>query len=99
MSNNIEETLYRLSISQLKALKILTHSKEVLVSTSASKDIGKEGKALGGIFSAMSRRDFNGQKLILPWGKVENGRVIRWKLNEKLISKDRLLKITKELVG
>jgi hypothetical protein len=71
----------------------------VISSTASSKNIGKEGKALGGVFSSLSRQKINGECLVIPWGKAESGRGLRWKLNTKLISQKRLLEVTKELLS
>lgn len=97
---SIEDKLHRLSPSQLRALLLLAKSKKgIISSTASSKNIGKEGKALGGVFSSLSRQKINGERLVIPWGKAESGRGLKWKLNVKLISKDRLLKIVGELLN
>lgn len=97
---SIEDKLHRLSPSQLRALLLLAKSKNgVISSTASSKNIGKEGKALGGVFSSLSRQKINNGKLVIPWGKAESGRGLRWKLNTKLIAQKRLLEVTKELLA
>jgi len=94
----VENRLHRLSPSQLRALLLLAKSENGMISASASSDsIGKKGKALGGVFSALSRQKIGEDRFVLPWGKMENGRDLRWKLNEKLVSKELLLKVIKEL--
>lgn len=98
--NLIENTIHHLSPSQLRALNMLAKSKRgILSSSSSSKQIGKKGKALGGVFSAMARREFNGEKLIIAWGKSEDGRGLNWRLNEKIIKKSVLAKITDEILS
>ncbi len=98
--DRIEEALYHLTHSQLRALFALAKTKNGLISSANSKkSIGKKGKALGGIFSSLVRRKINGESLVLPWGKSEDGRGLRWKLNEKLITKTKLLQITGELLS
>ena len=98
--DSIENIIYRLSPSQLRALNLLAKSKKGIVSSSSSsKDIGKQGKALGGVFSAISRRNFGSEKLILPWGKSFDGRGLNWRLNEKVITKEKLAKITTEILS
>lgn len=95
----IENILHRLSPSQLRALFLLAKSKKGIISSSASgKDIGKVGKALGGVFSSLVRHNINGDHIVIPWGKSDDGRGLRWKLNEKLISRDNLKKIVNELL-
>lgn len=97
--NQIESRLHRLSPSQLRALLLLAKSKKgIISSTASSKNIGKEGKALGGVFSSLSRQKINGERLVIPWGKAESGRGLRWKLNTKLITQKRLLEVAKELL-
>lgn len=95
----ITDIIHRLSPSQLKALFLLSKTRDGILSSSENENkIGKKGKALGGVFSSLVRHKINGQSIVLPWGKSETGRGLRWKLNEKLITKDKLLKITKELL-
>ena len=95
----IEKIIRHLSPSQLRALFFLAKNKNgIISSTGSAKEIGKEGKALGGVFSSLARKKINGQYFIIPWGKDASGRGLKWKLNEKLITKDKLLKITKELL-
>jgi len=94
-----ENRLYRLSPSQLRALFLLAKSKDGIVSaTTTSKELGKEGKALGGVFSALSRQVIDNQHLVLPWGKSADGHGLRWKLNTKLISIEKILQITHDLL-
>jgi len=95
----VEEKIRYLSPSQLLVLFFLAKSeKGVESSVTIGKKIGKEGKSLGAIFSSLVRRKIRGSSLILPWGKDASGHGLRFKLNEKLISKKRLLAITKELL-
>jgi len=97
--DTIENKLHRMSPSQLRALFQLAKSKAgIISSTTSSKEVGKKGKALGGVFSSLSRQIINEQHLVIPWGKAENGRGLRWKLNEKLISQNRLLEVTRSLL-
>src|SRR3989339_1070363 len=95
----IEDVIHHLSPSQLRALYLLSKAKNgIISSTVSSEKIGKLGKALGGVFSSLVRHKINGEHLIIPWGKSETGRGLRWKLNEKIVTKDKLLKVTKELL-
>ena len=94
-----ENRLHRLSPSQLRALFLLAKSKDGIVSSTAtSKELHKEGKALGGVFSSLSRQIIQGEHLVLPWGMSLGGHGLRWKLNTKLISKDKLAQITADLL-
>lgn len=96
----IENTIHHLSPSQLRALYLLSKSPKGIISSSdSSKSIGKKGKALGGVFSSLFRHKINGQNLVLPWGKSETGRGLKWKLNTKLISQERLKKIVSEMIN
>ena len=95
----VERRLYRLSPNQLRALLELAKTKEgIIVATQTASHLKKKGKALGGIFSSLSRQVINGEHLVTPWGRSADGYGLRWKLNTKLISKDRVLQITKELL-
>ena len=99
-NKKIEGKLYRLSPGQLRALHFLAKSKEGIISSNDSADrVGKKGKALGGIFSSLYRQNFGGEMLVMPWGRSESGRGLRCKLNEKVIAKENLLKITQMLLG
>jgi len=95
----IENIIHHLSPSQLKALFLLSKSPKGIISSSeSSKSIGKSGKALGGVFSSLLRHKINGQNIVIPWGKSEDGRGLRWKLNAHLITQERLKKIVSELI-
>lgn len=95
----IEDVIHHLSPSQLRALYLLSKAKNgIISSTVSSKKIGKLGKALGGVFSSLVRHKINGEHLIIPWGKSETGRGLRWKLNTKIVNQQKLAQITKELL-
>jgi len=96
----IEDKLYRMSPDQLRALFLLAKSKDgIISSTDSAPQIGKNGKSLGGLFSSLSRQRVGGQSLVLSWGRPVSGHGLRWRLNEKLMTKQRLLVITKELLA
>ncbi len=96
----IEDKLYRLSPLQLRAIFVLAKSKNgIVASTETSKEVGKKGKALGGVYSSLARQKFGNEHLIIPFGRSTTGHGLRWKLNEKLISKERLIKIVKEILS
>ena len=95
----VEARIRRLSYNQLKALSVLCQNELGLASSSvAGKKIGITGKALGGIFSSLSRQKIAGQPLLIPVGRDAAGRGLRWRLNTKLISVKRLREITTELL-
>ena len=92
----VEAKIRRLSLRQLKALAFLCQNEKGLgSSTAAGERIGVKGKSLGGVFSSLSRQKIKGEPLILPFGRSEDGRGLRWRLNTKLIS----IKDLKALVG
>jgi hypothetical protein len=89
-----------MSLSQLKALAVLAASKNGIVEAEdTSKKLGLTGKSLGGVFSSLSRQNINGQALVLPRGRSVGGRGLRWVLNEKVISKDKLKQVVREVLG
>lgn len=94
--DDIEEKIHRLSQTQLHILLLLAKSANGIISP--SKIFIKTGKALGGVISSLSRRQINGESLIQAWGRNDKGQ-LRWKLNSKLITQEKLLKITKELLA
>jgi len=96
----IESRLYRLSMNQLKVLKLLAESRRGVVdSARVGKKIGLRGKALGGVFSSLARQRVGKERLILPWGRSREGVGLRWRLNTKLISQRRLAKIVDQLLA
>lgn len=60
--------------------------------------MGKEGKSLEAVFFLLTRRKFGDDVLIIPFGKNGSGHGLRWKLNRRLIKKERLLTLVKELI-
>jgi hypothetical protein len=92
--------IYRMSLNQLKALEVLAESKNGIIEADDSiKIVGLKGKNLGGVFSALSRQKIGKENLILPWGRAENCRGLRWKLNTNIVDPKKLVKIIKEVLG
>lgn len=88
-----------MSPRQLRALKAICLSPGGIVSSVLTSDsIDAVGKSLGGVYSSLSRQRIGRDSLILPWGKSPEGRGLRWKLNEKLITKKNLLAIVRSLL-
>lgn len=86
-------------MSQLRALEVLIESKDgVIEAYDTEKVLGLEGKALGGVFSSLSRQVINNQSLVLPWGRSQAGRGLRWKLNNEIFNKYELGKIIREIL-
>ncbi len=99
MLKDIEDRLHRLSQSQLSALFLLSKSPNGIISSiETAQVVGKMGKALGGVFSSLSRQHIHDQPIVVPWGKAVNGRGLKWKLNTTLIQKDELFKVCSELL-
>lgn len=71
----------------------------VISSTKSAESIGIHGKALGGVYSSLSRQRIAGQRLVFPWGKSADGRGLRWKLNDNLIDQKRLAVLIKPLIA
>lgn len=88
----------RLSWNQLRALRVLAkNSRGIIEAEEAEKEVGLKGKALGGVFSSLARQQLNGEHLIEAWGRAAESRSLRWKLNEKTISQDKLREIIEEV--
>ena len=88
-----------MSLNQLKALEVLVESKGGMIEADDSiKTVGLKGKSLGGIFSSLSRQKVGKESLILPWGRAEAGRGLRWKLNTNLVNVKELKKAVKEVL-
>ena len=87
-----------MSQNQLKALKMLADSKDILIeAVESAKLLGLEGKALGGVFSSLSRQRIDEVSLLEPRGRSKSGRGLRWKLNVNAINKNKLKEILKEI--
>lgn len=98
--NNWVYELHRMSLNQLKALEVLASSKNgIIEANDSSKKVSLKGKNLGGIFSSLSRHKVGEDGLILPWGRAEGGRGLRWKLNTKLIDQKELKEVIKEILA
>lgn len=63
------------------------------------KLVGLKGKSLGGIFSSLSRQKIGKESLILPWGRSEAGRGLRWKLNTRVVEVKEFRSIIKEVLS
>lgn len=61
--------------------------------------MGVVGKSLGGVFSSLARQKFHNQPLLIPYGRGTEGRGLRWKLNERLVSLSDLRSIVSELLS
>lgn len=92
--------IYRMSLNQLKALEVLVESKDGMIEAYDSiKLVGLKGKSLGGIFSSLSRQKIGKESLILPWGRSEAGRGLRWKLNTRVVEVKEFRSIIKEVLS
>ncbi len=92
--------LHRLSPNQLRALQLLAKNQNAIISsTESGKALGLQGKALGGVYSSLSRQKIQGKYLIMPWGRTPDAQGLRWKLNEELVTRSKLLQITKDLLA
>ena len=91
--------IHRLSLNQLKALAVLAASENGIVEAlESSGNLKLEGKALGGVFSSLSRQVIDGEYLIEARGRSIVGRGLRWKLNEKTISREKLAETVREVL-
>ena len=88
-----------MSLNQLGALKVLVNSKKGIIEAyEAEKELGLKGKALGGVFSSLSRQKIDGQSLVLVWGRSQAGRGLRWKLNTEVINMIELKRDIREII-
>lgn len=98
--DRVEHKIRSLSHNQLKALSLLGQAEGGLASSSSTGiQIGITGKSLGGVFSSLCRQIVFDQALIIPFGRGEVGRGLRWKVNERLISVRELNRLVKEVLG
>lgn len=98
-NQKLAKRVSRLSRNQLRALLVFANAPSgVVESREMAKKLGISGKALGGLFSSLSRNNFQGQSLIIPLGKEEAGRGLRWRLNKQVIDSDRLKTIIEEIL-
>ena len=81
-------------------MAVLAGSKDGIVEAVESSDnLHLEGKALGGVFSSLARQVIDGEYLIEAWGRSQTTRGLRWKLNQKTISLERLKEVVEEVLG
>lgn len=79
---------------------MLVESKNGIIEAYDAENIlGLEGKALGGVFSSLSRQKIHGQSLVLVCGRSEASRGLRWKLNTQEINVLELIEIMREIIG
>ncbi len=103
---NIEGVLRRLSVKQLEALLTFIPSgsrtgeflnvNRASASVHTAEDENKK-KAVGGIISTLSKLKIENENLILAAGKDEEG--MRWILNEKVITREKLKEILLQIPG
>lgn len=83
----------------MRALLVLCRSKKgIIIANQAIKVVGLKGKAIGGVFSALSRQRVDGEALVEVWGRAEVGRGLRWKLNTKVVDQKWLGGVIKEVL-
>ncbi len=88
-----------MSLNQLKALWVLVNNQASVVEAIDSADtLGLKGKALGGVFSSLSRQQINGESLVEPYGRSLGNRGLRWKLNQKAMEIAELKVLLKEVL-
>lgn len=99
MDSKVVWKIRRMSINQLRVLMELVRSKNGVVEAGdVSKKLGLEGKAMGGVFSSLSRQRIGDKSLVMPYGRSEDGRGLRWKLNEDLVDRDKLKSLLGDLL-
>jgi len=95
----VEAKIRRLSLNQLKALLLLSQEKRGLTSsTSLGNKLGIKGKALGGIFSSLSRQRLAGKPLIIPFGREPGGRGLYWRVNPEVASAQELSQLINSIL-
>lgn len=102
----VENKLRRATKGQLTALNIIAKAPNSLATTSEIQNVlysqvgnsaGTADQSIGGTISAISRIRVNQEPLIIPMGK-DDEEGMRWKLNEKLLEKDKLNEIISEIL-
>lgn len=95
----IEDKLRRASLNQLQAFFVFIKSPETVVTTSDISDsTSTADQSLGGIISGLSRFKTKEGSLIIPAGRLRDRR-LRWRLNEKVITKEKLSELLDEIFG
>lgn len=86
MERPYDRELGKLSLSQLKVLKVLLLNPERILTTGEiARRSGIIEKGLGGVLSAMSRKRLDEEALILPMGRDEK-RNLRWRVSSRAIT-------------
>jgi len=94
----VEAKLRRLSLDQLRALLFLCGRTGAVSSLVVGEKIGLKGKSLGGIFSSLSRQKIRRQPLVLPYGREEGKRNLRWRFNEAIMPSLKVKSIIKKIL-
>ena len=91
--NEIEDRIRSLHVSQLRILKTLSAEADGILSSKEIADTtGSSATTFGALVSSLARfKDKNGQPLVVKVGRNDDG--LRWKLNEKVIERQKLLEI------
>lgn len=87
ISDEIEKVLRRGSIEKIAILdELLKEDMTTFTTVTASGVLSQTGKELGGTISSLSRTKINGEPLIVPVGKAEQGTL--WKINNRIATKE-----------
>lgn len=95
--DTLELTLRKFTIEKLKTFKtLIDHITEPVTTTTISGMLSVEGRELGGRLSSFSRTKIDGEPLLMPVGKSEEG--VLWKLNPKVGSKQRISELLEQIL-
>lgn len=99
MEKPFDKEITRLSLNQLLVLKyFLVNEGRVVVTSEIAKKTGVVEKKLGGVLSAMSRKQLDGLAIIEQMGRSAAGEG-RWKLCSKAITSVLALAKVKMLIS
>lgn len=95
--NKIDKVIRKFSIEKLEALAAILAARELATTTTVSGTLSKQGPSLGGLVSALSRTEIDGEPLILSAGQKDGDSL--WYFNEKVASKQEVSQLVNELLG
>jgi len=96
MDKQLQEKLRLLKVDLLSFLNVLAVTESIALELNEISDSTSTPESdLKGLISTLRRMKFNDEPLIVPAGRDNDGR-LRWKINEKVVSKNELAKFLEE---
>lgn len=93
----LEKTLRRFSLAKLEALDAIVNSDfSVASTTTVSGTTTRKNQKLGGILSSLARTNIEGNPLVIPAGRSEDGTL--WTTNTDVCPKDAIKQLLSKIL-